>query len=225
MIGDFISLIFPEVCIHCKTTLFKGEKQICTNCTSDLPKSVGSNVGFNLLNKFILFPKVTEAHSYLAFSKKGIVQSLLHQLKYEANQDIGIMIGRWFGADLKEAGFKTELILPVPLHISRLRTRGYNQSDLFSEGLSESLGIPWTNQLVKRTKKTLTQTKKGRIERWENVEKIFSVMDHSTINDKDVTIVDDVITTGATLNSCVQAVSDSGARSISVLTIAVANPK
>jgi len=160
MISDFISLIFPEVFIHCKTTLVKGEKQICTNCSSDLPKAVGSNVGFDLLNKFILYPKVTKAYSHLTFSKKGIVQSLLHQLKYEANQDVGIMIGRWFGADLKDAGFNTELILPVPLHVSRLRTRGYNQSDLFSEGLSESLEIPWNNRAVKRTKKTLIQTKK-----------------------------------------------------------------
>jgi len=150
MISDFISLIFPDVCCHCKSTLVKGEELICTKCVSDLPKSVNSRLGFDLIDKFALNPKVTQAYSYLSFSKKGIVQSLLHELKYQDNGAAGVMLGRWFGAELKDAGFETDLIIPVPLHASKLRSRGYNQSDLFAKGLSESLEKPWTDKVVIR---------------------------------------------------------------------------
>ena len=116
-----------------------------------------------------------------------------------------------------------DLLLPIPLHSSRLRTRGYNQSDLIAEGLAEILEIKWSNQVVKRTKKTTTQTSKGKVERWKNVDQIFQVTNVDEVNGKKLLVVDDVITTGATINAFADALNQAGCDEIGVLTIARAD--
>lgn len=226
MIRDFISLIFPEVCASCKTPTVKGEQLLCTKCLLDLPKTNDHSFSSGILvDKFATIQKLQFAYAYLKFSKKGVTQHLLHQLKYEGQQEIGLNLGRWFGTEIRSTPtyLEADIILPVPLHISRLRTRGYNQSDLFAKGLSESLQIDWRNDIIKRLKKTETQTKKGKVDRWKNVNEIFEVIDPDAIRDKKVIVVDDVITTGATLNACLEAVVQANVSSVGILTIARAD--
>ena len=152
-----------------------------------------------------LFGRIPIKHgwAFLKFKKRGTVQHLLHQLKYNNHPEIGIALGKVFGKTLSDSGFDQsfELIVPVPLHRSRLLKRGYNQSSKFAEGLSSSLKIPWDESISIRRDKTTTQTKKTRMQRWENVKDVFTVSQNTTISGKRILLVDDVITTGATSRS------------------------
>jgi len=226
MIQDLISLIFPEICAFCKAPTIKSENLLCTKCLLDLPKTNDHRTApGDLVQKFVTIRELQFAYSYLRFTKKGLAQRLLHQLKYDGQKDIGLILGRWFGTGItpRLEDQNADLILPVPLHSSRLRTRGYNQSDLIAQGLSESLQIEWSNKIVKRVRKTETQTKKGKVDRWKNVGNIFNVTDPGIIRDKKIIVVDDVVTTGATLNACLEAIVTAGVNSIGVLTIARAD--
>jgi ComF family protein len=162
--------------------------------------------------------------AFLKFTKEGKVQRILHQLKYKGQREIGEMLGNWYGAELTESGFSRhwDLILPVPLHESKLRKRGYNQSDGFAKGLSESMEVAWSDKVLQRKTATKTQTKKGRWERWQNVEEIFVITEEEMIQKKNILLVDDIITTGATLEACAIELYNKGCKSVSVATIAVA---
>ncbi|OJJ20500.1 competence protein [marine bacterium AO1-C] len=235
LLGDFLALIFPEFCACCNESLLKGETQICTKCRYDLPIT-----NYHLHRQNILSQRfwgklpIEYAFAYLKFTKGGKVQKILHDLKYNGNQEIGIMLGKWYGQILVDAGLAKldanevakeqvfQVILPIPLHKAKLRKRGFNQSDCFAEGLSSTMGIPWHSDALKRNKATKTQTRKGRMERWQNVENIFEVTSHEVIEDKHVLLVDDVVTTGSTLEACAQAILNAGAAKISIATLAVA---
>ncbi len=151
------------------------------------------------------------------------MQLLLQLLKYKHKPVIGKVLGRRYGALLKETHLSNtfDLIVPVPLHSSRLWQRGYNQSDFFAQGLSEALNIPWSNQYLKRTKRTGTQTKKSRLERLKSMEDAFCVTNTTEIRCQHILLVDDVITTGATLEACGMALLVAGIQELSVATIAV----
>ena len=146
----------------------------------------------------------------------------MHQLKYKGNQEVGEILGRMYGADLKENGYLNEfdLILPVPLHTNRLINRGYNQSDSLAKGLSESLKIEWRSDVLKRGIETQSQVSKSRIERYENMKDVFYVDKPEGLSEKRIVIVDDTLTTGATLESCVLALNDVGVKNISIIAIA-----
>lgn len=235
LFGDFLSLFFPDLCLCCNESLMKGEKQVCTKCRYELPQT-----NYHLAQENVLAQRfwgklpVQYTLAYLKFTKGGRVQKILHELKYNNNQEVGEMMGRWYGQILADANTTSkdtegilhasafDLILPVPLHRSKLRQRGYNQSDCFAQGLSASTNIPWRDDVLKRKKATKTQTKKGRMGRWQNVEKIFEVQKPEVISEKHVLLVDDVITTGSTLEACAQAILEAGAQEISIATIAVA---
>jgi ComF family protein len=158
------------------------------------------------------------------FVKGSRVQHLLHALKYKNQPELGISLGRMYGHDLLNAGFQGqfELILPVPLHRSRKRTRGYNQSEEFGKGLSEVLGVPCSDKFMKRQMKTDSQTKKSRLNRWRNVSEVFLVTDNKEIEGKRILLVDDVVTTGATLEACGQVLINSGCKELSIACIASA---
>lgn len=160
--------------------------------------------------------------AFLKMKKGGIVQKMLHQLKYHHHPEIGIKLGKVFGHELlkQDLGKAFDIIIPVPLHVSRLRKRGYNQSAKFAEGLSHSLSVPWDESVSIRKGKTNTQTRKSKIDRWENVKDVFSIADNKLISGKKILLVDDVITTGATLEACGKHLINNGCSEISVACIA-----
>ncbi|MEZ4903561.1 MAG: ComF family protein [Spirosomataceae bacterium] len=162
--------------------------------------------------------------TFLKFEKKGKVQRLLHQLKYNNRSDVGQTLGRLYGAELKQTMLHEQLdiLLSVPLHPRKLAQRGYNQSDTFAKGLSDSLGVDWSGQMLQRVKFTSTQTQKSRFERFENVAGIFELTQIEKIKGKRIALVDDVLTTGATLESAIATLLENGAKEVSVITIAAA---
>lgn len=161
------------------------------------------------------------AWSYLYFHQDGIAQKLLHYLKYKNTPDVGIELGKRYAYEIKSVleNYHLDMIIPVPLHFKRLKKRGYNQSEKFAQGISLVTGIPVINGL-KRTKATSTQTAKNRVERWSNVDNIFKI-DKEEIKGKRVLLVDDVITTGATIEACVQELENANCK-VGVLAIGTA---
>lgn len=164
-------------------------------------------------------------YAYLKYYKKGITQKLLHQIKYNRMPVLAEKIGHMMGSEIRnypENQFPIELVLPVPLHPKKKKMRGYNQSDYFARGIAGALGIPWSDRMVKRIINTGTQTNKSRWERIKNVEGIFNVLQPNHLQNKHILLVDDVITTGATLESCSDAILQVAECKLSLAAMAVA---
>ncbi len=224
LIEDFLSLFYPPFCLGCSGPLVKGEETLCTVCLSNLPKTHYHRRGENpVLNRLAGRLPIRHGWAFLKFQKGGVVQHLLHQLKYNNCPEIGERLGKAYGHELQEASDdQFDLIIPVPLHKSRLRQRGYNQSAWFAKGLSDALQIPWDETISIRTQATATQTRKNRAARWENVQRVFSVSPDVSLASKRILLVDDVITTGATLEACGRHLLDCGCSTISIACIAEA---
>ncbi|SNC76773.1 comF family protein [Hymenobacter gelipurpurascens] len=228
LLADFVSLVFPRVCLACEDPLARGENHICTSCRAQLPYTDYHKLPpaeNPLARRFWGRLPIKHALSYVRFLRRGRVQHLLHQLKYQGQQDVGRVLGRWFGQELTEAGFQAEfdLIVPVPLHARKLAQRGYNQADSFAEGLSTGLGLPWHASALRRTAHTTSQTRKNRLQRWQNVASVFEVADVAAVQGQRVLLVDDVLTTGATLEACAAVLLAAGASEVSIATIATAD--
>lgn len=221
----FLDIIYPRSCEACGEALLGGENLICTNCMIDLPRTNSHIQRLDKVsNRFWGKIPVTDTITFMKFSKKGKVQKLLHELKYRNKPEVGKYLGKIYGVDLKAVDFdkKIDLIIGVPLHPTKLVQRGYNQADCIAEGLSEALDVPYDTNTVKRLTHTSTQTKKSRIERFKNVENIFEVIDVEKIKGKRIAIVDDVLTTGSTIESLGITLLNAEAKEISVITIAAA---
>lgn len=222
VVRNSIYLLAPNHCLACDGTLEKKEGILCTFCRSKIQKlNLHLEKDNFVAQKFWGKVELKYAFAYLQYNKGGVSQKLIHNLKYRGYQEVGLTMGLWYGKDLEEENFDKEfdLILPVPLHKSRLLTRGYNQSDSFAKGLSEALGVAWSDKAIIRQLASLTQTKKGRMDRWKNVEKIFKIADINLVKNKRILLVDDVITTGSTLEACVNELLPH-AKEISIATIA-----
>ena len=225
LLQDFFSLFFPRVCLACGDVLKQGEETICLSCHFHLPQTDYHKDPENPVAKhFWGRCQVENAAAFYLFQKGTKVQHLLHELKYHSKTEIGIKVGQLYGEVLKTAeGFKTvDLILPIPLHPRKRRQRGFNQSDLFAEGLSKTMETPWSGDILQRVKFSNTQTKEDRFQRWENVEQIFEVARPENIEGKHVMIVDDVITTGSTMEACINEISKVEGCKVSVATMACA---
>ena len=223
VITDFVSLLYPRYCFACEEGLVKGEEIICSGCKLELPRTNyhldPGNALFKRLNGRI---PLKFGGAYFLFRKGGKVQHLLHELKYNNHPEIGFTLGEVYGQELGQLpDHRFSLIIPVPLHPSRKRKRGYNQSEEFAKGLSKQMAIPYLDALV-RTTKTETQTRKTKLKRWQNVSEVFEVKDPSQVENQHVLLVDDVITTGATIEACAQILLASGCSSISIASIAYA---
>lgn len=176
------------------------------------------------MQKFYGRIKVEYALAYLHFHKEGITQQVLHNFKYRNQPEVGQKMGEWFGVHLLDSGITDtwDIILPIPLHKSKEKLRGYNQSNYFAEGLSNSLDISCSFDIIIRNRKSETQTHKSKQERWENVEGIFDIKNPQAIEGKHVLLIDDVVTTGATLESCGHTLLSAGANKLSFATLAIA---
>lgn len=218
-------LFFPEICINCNRTLVSGEKIICTFCEAILPIN---KLSINNKNKIIksLWGRVNIdfAYAYLNFRKEGITQNILHFLKYKNRKDIGLHFGKLLALSIKDEEFikNTDFLIPVPLHKSKQKKRGYNQSYEICKGINEVLKIPVLGDNIIRISKTLSQTNKHRFERWENVSKNFEVKNKGIFVEKNILIVDDVFTTGATIEACCQPLQKIDNLKIGIATLAIA---
>jgi len=222
---DLLWLVYPELCVACEKPLNTGEKCLCTSCRFRLPKTnFHLDAGNPVVKHFWGRVRIEAAASYFLFTKGEKVQHLIHLLKYKKRKDIGVFIGDIYGYDLKksETFASVDVIIPVPLHPDKLRRRGYNQSECFAEGLSHSLKVSFDTTTLKRNTATETQTRKHRYERFENVDKVFSVTDPGQVKGKHVLLVDDVITTGSTLVACAEALLEQPGTRVSIATIAYA---
>jgi ComF family protein len=225
LIGDFADLLFPSLCLGCGCSLETNEKVLCLSCRVSLPETGQhrSPYDHNLLNKFAGKVSIKFLASYVYFTKGGIVQRLIHQIKYKNQKEAAKELASWYGYQLKnECDFvkNIDLLIGVPLHKSRFNQRGYNQADLIAEGLSETLAIPMRTDVLIRTRFNSSQTRKNRLERWENVKTVFQVSNHQDVVGKNIILIDDVLTTGATIEACAAELLKAGCQSVGVLTIA-----
>lgn len=169
--------------------------------------------------------QVEKATAWLFFSKNGITQGLIHELKYRGNQDVGVAIGKMMAERLKEADWwiGIDVLIPLPLNRKKWIKRGYNQSEVLCRGISAVTGIPVEEVAVIRSVYTETQTRKSRVQRWRNVAEVFDLLDFTHLQGKHALLVDDVVTTGATLDACGQVLLRVPGLRLSVLTLAVAS--
>ncbi|MHC1777323.1 MAG: ComF family protein [Lentimicrobium sp.] len=201
---SILSLFFPRVCLACGNSLFKNEEILCFSCVYKLPKTNFHLEEDNAVaRQFWGKINFTSAASFYYFTKGSKVQHLVHQLKYKGYKEIGSHIGRLYGVELlKSPHFKSVTsVIPVPLHPRKQAKRGYNQAEWFARGLAESMKIELDTTTLVRAHASETQTRKSRFNRWENVKEIFRVNDPGRQADKHVLLVDDVITTGSTLEA------------------------
>ena len=223
---DLTLLAFPRVCPVCRQSLSSDEEDICFRCIDDLPETGYHALADNaVVQHFWGRLPLIHAAAYLYVQDANITQELIHLLKYKRRYKIGIKLGRLYGYRLIEEQSliqDIDLIVPVPLHVNRKRQRGYNQCDYFAQGLSETTGIPYAADVMTRQRENVSQTKRTRYDRWENVEGIFGVHKPEMIRGKHILLVDDVITTGATLESCASALMTAGDVRLSIVTIATA---
>ena len=221
-IKDVFHLFYPKLCVVCEGKLTTNEKILCTFCRHDLPIITVANYQKNKITElFYGRIPIEKGMSFLFFRKKGKVRDLIHQLKYKGNQEIGLFLGDWFGEILKENQEFNEVdfIIPVPLYQKRLRQRGYNQVTKFGEKLSEILEIPYKANVLVRTSSTKTQTFKNRFDRFKDIETTFLLTDTLYFENKHVLLIDDVITTGATLEACCNELLKTNNIKISILTM------
>lgn len=223
--NDFTTLFFPQTCSGCDQPLVDGEHLICTACWYHLPNTRAhedeQNSGARQLWGRV---RIEAVASYWYFREASRVKRIIHQLKYRNHPEIGTAIGLRYGAVL--AGTppfnQADIIVPVPLHPKKLRARGYNQSAFFANGLAHSMQLPVAEDGIVRRRAAESQTHKNRYERYENMLKTFEANDVEAIAGRHVLLVDDVLTTGATVEACASTLLENGAAKVSAATIAKA---
>lgn len=205
---DFLSLIYPEICPICGKSLFKGENIICMRCYSHLPRSRFSDDKENPAAR-VFWGRVPLSFVFTGFlyNKGNAIQQLIHAFKYRGLKNIGSFLGGELGNEINSITQLSDLefILPVPLHPKKQKKRGFNQSEIIARGIAEKIPAGVNTSILKRQSFSSTQTRKSKYERWKNVENIFSVENGNEIEGKHILLVDDVITTGATIEACAQA--------------------
>lgn len=224
MVKNLLNLFFPKVCLGCNGYLGDNESYICTSCRHQLPLT-NFHLDDNdaLKNVFYGRIKLEQATALLHFSKKGIVQQLMHNLKYRGHQDVGLFLGAWLGEELKtiDAYKQIDVVIPVPLHSSKLRKRGYNQVTKFGQEIAKALNVKYNTGVLQKTLATKTQVFKDRLLRTSGNAATFSISENTTLKGKHILLVDDIITTGATIESCVNALLKIEGVKISVAAMAV----
>lgn len=219
-------LIYPNLCPACEKRLVPSKESICLHCSYHIsPTNYHLSSPNPVLERFWGRIELEHASAGFSFNKGGLLQHLIHQLKYNNQPQIGIDLGIQFGTLLRNCPpYSTiDYIIPVPLHPKKEATRGYNQAAMFAQGLAIGMQKEWSNQYLIRINETTTQTKKSRLDRFSNVQDAFAVKAIENIKGKHLLIVDDVITTGATLEACAQKLLAIEGVKISLAAIALAN--
>lgn len=222
LLNSLMYLFYPNICVVCGGELLPGEEGACLQCLYKLPKTHNfkepDNDAEKLMAGRIPFERIA---SYCVYTKGGTLPPLIYHLKYRHNQRIGLLLGRIFGKDLIGSDFldSIDLIVPVPLHPKKEKERGYNQAEIIAKGLSETTGLPVSTGNLVRVVYNPTQTKRSKTQRWENVKDIFRVADPTLFEQKHLLLVDDVITTGSTLEACGVALQECNGVKISIATL------
>ena len=225
LLDDFISLLFPRLCYACGNHLLRNEYLICTECYVVIPRTNYHIEEENLVAQLFWGRCLIEKAAAFSYYNKGSrIKNLIHNLKYKGIKEIGYELGRIYGLSLKSSGFTADidLIISVPLHSSKKRIRGFNQSDTISEGIADVSGLPVETNALARIAVSATQTKRSRYERWTNVEGIFTVTDPDKLKGRHILLVDDVITTGSTIESCANELLKVEGVKVSVVALAFA---
>lgn len=218
-------LLFPRLCVVCGDKLIEQEYWICLHCLHHIPRTNFHLDPDNPVSQlFYGRVEIEFATSFFYFNKGSKYQTLLHNLKYKGMKEIGEEIGKQFGIDLlKSSDFSTvDVICPVPLHPQKEKKRGYNQSWWIASGISQQMNKPISVDNLKRVTVTETQTRKNRFERWQNVEGIFELSNPEEFSGKHILLIDDVVTTGSTLEACAQAILSKTSARVSIATLATA---
>lgn len=226
MFKSLINLFYPRVCSGCNSFLLTDEIVICTQCRHEIPLSNFHNYPNNeAFAKFYGKVPIEFASVLFYFHKKGIVQEMIHKLKYKGHEEIGEAIGFWYAEELKNVKEIHEIdwIIPVPLHRRKLKERGYNQVTSFGKALSKSLSIPYNDSVLVRTVYSKTQTKKNLLGRTELVSTLFDVQFDASMHGKHFLLIDDIITTGSTLEACSRALLKIPNAKVSVVCMAMSH--
>jgi len=222
---SFLHFIFPHICIGCGSDLLQKETMLCMRCMDALPETNFELYPGNPVEK-IFWGRLKLAHgtAQYYFNKESLMQHLLHEFKYNHNKELGWQLGKIMGIQLKKAGrFDADALIPLPLFPAKEKKRGYNQAAVLCRGISESMNIPVLDQIITRSQYTESQTKKSRVERWKNMEEKFILTNPEAIHNKHLLLVDDVVTTGATLESCANELLKAPHVTISIATLCLSN--
>ncbi len=225
MFHDFLNLFYPRICHICERMLLKNENVICIKCLHELPVNKFHLDNDNPVKKvFYGRVDIEEGTALLLFQKKGAVQKLIHQLKYKDHREIGNFLGEWLGEELAAAPLfsQIEAVIPVPLHKRKLISRGFNQVEDFGKKIALALEVPYLDNVLLKTSFSTTQTLRGRLARWGNIEETFILSNPELITNKHILLVDDIITTGATLEACAGVLKEAENVKISIATMALA---
>jgi ComF family protein len=222
--SDLLDLMYPNLCVICNESLFRGEEQMCIKCLHQIPRTnyhlqVDNAVEKRFWSKIPIY----RGTSFFIFQKGSPFQKLLHELKYKGNKEIGKVIARYAAADLlDEPEFSNaDFLVPVPLHPRKYAKRGYNQSEWIANGLADVLKIPVDTTHLRRIRENTSQTRKSVFDRYKNTEGIFQLTNQTVFEGKHIMLVDDVLTTGSTLEACAQALMVTKNIRISLFTLAI----
>ncbi len=224
MLRDLVYLFYPTYCAACDSALYKNERLLCTSCRHELPLGNFHNVNAKKIKKvFYGRIKIENASSLFVFHKDSLVQNLIHNLKYRGQEKIGIELGKWLGEELKQSNdYKDiEFVIPVPLHKKRLRERGFNQVAKFGIEIAKMLNAQYTDSVLKKKAYHQKQSKRGKLSRWTNTSETFNIQNESLLRDKHILLVDDIVTTGATIEACVHVLKSIPGIKISIATMAI----
>ena len=222
-IPDLVHLFFPHVCIGCGTDVLDNQHQLCLRCLSDLPvTNFFSQPNNPVEKKFYGRMPVKNGGAGYFFTKDSLLETLIYELKYKGNKDIGIYLGQILAKFLALSGRfdEVDVLVPLPLNPKREKKRGYNQASAICAGISSEWKKPVIEKAVIRKVYTETQTQRGRVTRWKNMEGVFAVSDSSAIKNKHILLVDDVITTGASLEACGSEILKVAGTTLSIATLA-----
>ena len=225
LLRDFIELFFPRTCCLCGTPLVGDEKEVCSACMLDLPFALNAPDDNNFIERrYIGRLPIQSTTALLIFRRKNKTQQILHQIKYNGNEHLAILMGRQLGMHIAQSGRfdDVDILVPVPLHPRKQRRRGYNQSLLLCQGIAMVFPRPIMSDNLVRIRHTDTQTRKNRLQRLDNMKDVFHVVNPSAFGGKHLLLVDDVITTGATTEACWMAMKHIDSITLSIAALAVA---